>query len=54
MDQPERVRADRDASDQKNRNIGNPDPLRQQRGQRADREDQAARQQRVLGDQDRG
>ena len=26
MDQPERMRADRDARDQKNRNVGNPEP----------------------------
>ena len=34
VDQPQRLRADRDAGDQKHRDVGNPDLLRQQAGER--------------------
>ena len=50
VDQPQRLRADRDADDEKHRDIGNPDLLRQQAGEGADRQNEPARQQRVLGD----
>ena len=49
----ERVRPERDARDQEDRDVGNPDLLRDERGQRADRKDQPAGEQRVLGDGDR-
>ena len=54
VDQPERLRADRDPGDQKHRDVGNPDLLRHQAGERADRQNEPARQQRVLGDLDGG
>ncbi len=54
VDQPERVRADRDSRQEKERDVRNPDLLRQERRQRAEGEDQPAGQQRVLGDFDRG
>ncbi len=50
----ERVRADRDAGEQEDRDAGNPDLLRDERCKRADRQDQAAGEQRVPGDLDRG
>src|ERR1700723_2129710 len=44
LDQVQRLRADRDAGDQENRDIGNPDLLRQQRRNSADRQNETKRQ----------
>jgi len=54
MDQPQRLRADRDPGDQKHRDVRNPDLLRQKTGDRADRQNEPAGEQRVLGNLDRG
>ena len=50
IDQAQRFRTDGHADDQKHRDVGNPDLLRQQTGEGADRKDKPAGQQRVLGD----
>ena len=54
MDEAERLRADRDARDQEYRDVGDPDFLCEHACQRANRENQPARQQRVFGDLDGG
>ena len=48
--EPQRLRADRDPGEQKHRDIGNPDLLRQQAGDGADRQNEPARKQRMFGD----
>jgi hypothetical protein len=54
VDKPKRPRADRDAHDEKYRDIGNPDFLSEQGGDGTDRQNQAARKQRVFCYFDRG
>ena len=54
MHEAQRVRADRDARKQEDRDVRDPDLLRQQCGKRADSQDEPAGEQRVLGDFDRG
>ena len=46
------MRPERDACDQEDRDVGNADLLRDESGQRADRKDQPAGEQGVLGDGD--
>ena len=50
VNEPERMRSDRDAGEEKYRDIGNPYFLRQQAADGADRQDETAGQQRVPGD----
>ncbi len=54
VDQAQRFWADPHPNDQKYRDIGNPDLLRQQAGQGADGKNDAAGKQRMLGDLNRG
>jgi len=54
LDKVQRLRTDRHAGDQKHRDIGNADLLRQQRGDSADGQNKTERQQRMLGDLDGG
>ena len=54
IDQPEPVRADRNAGNQEYRDVGNSDLLRQQAGQRPDGQNEAAGKKRVPGDLDGG
>jgi len=49
VDKPQRLRADRYPDDEKHRDIGNPDLLRQQPGDGADSQNEPARKQRVFG-----
>ncbi len=52
VDEAERMRSERDACDQEDRDVGNCDLLRDKGRQRADRKDQPAGEQGVLGDGD--
>ena len=51
---PSACRADQHADDEKHRDVGNLDLLRQQAGDGADGQNEPAGQQRVLGNFDRG
>ena len=52
VDDAERMRPERDAREQEDRDVGNGDLLRDESRQRADRKDQPAGEQGVLGDGD--
>ena len=54
LDKVQRLRTDRDAGEQKHRDIGNFEFLRQQRGDSADRQNETEHEQRMLGDLDGG
>ena len=50
LDEVQRLWTDRDSGDQKHRDVRDPDLLRQQRRDRADRQNETEREQRMLGD----
>src|SRR3982074_1971211 len=54
IDERQRLRADDDADNDKHRDIGNPDLLSEQPGESAERQNEPAGKQRVLGDLDGG